>query len=488
MSLRGRLLIAVVVLLTSGLLIADAATYLALKSFLVNGVDQQLQTAKENAERDRPGGPGPGGGRGGNNRERFPGGITPGLLVGTENQQGDVVWTGSLPGDTDSTRPALPDPLPGTDTGGTAATRGNEGYATPITVAATDGTDMRFRVLVSTNDLTGGLLITALPLEDAERTLRQLVLIEVIVTLAVVAASAGIGLWLVRVGLRPLDDISDTAAHIADGDLSRRVERADDRTEVGRLGTSLNTMLGQIETAFAERQASEQALRSSEERLRRFVADASHELRTPLSAVQAYAELFERGADQHPEDLPRLMRNIHKESARMAVLVDDLLLLTRLDQGRPLDQHPVDLAAIASDAVEAAHAVEPERPVTLVTEDSVEVIGDRVRLRQIADNLVTNVRIHTPPATPVEVHVRAVDGMGVFEVVDHGPGLDDADAAKAFERFYRSDPSRARSDGGTGLGLSIVAAIAHAHHGTASILRTPGGGATVRIEIPLLVS
>jgi len=495
-SLRGRLLILVVLLLVGGLLVADAVTYVQLRSFLLGQVDQRLQEAFEQIEHgpNRPGSPNggypgsPGGNRGGRPDFETTRSSAPGLYAGTVSSAGTVSWRVAGGADEDATSaPALPTTLPTVSVPGKNENEGNRGAAAvPIlTVPSTVEGTSAYRVrLQATND--GTVIITALPLTEVDSTLQRLLGIEIIVTIVVVALSAAIGSWLVRVGLRPLDDISDTAAEIAAGDLSQRVSRADDRTEVGRLGTSLNTMLGQIETAFDERQESEQALRASEARLRRFVADASHELRTPLAAVQAYAELFERGAKSHPEDLPRLMNNIHKESARMAVLVDDLLLLTRLDQGRPLDAHPVDLAAIAADAVEAARAVDPQRPLTLQTLDSVEVAGDRVRLRQIIDNLLANTRIHTPPATPVEVEVGTEDGVAVLRVVDHGPGLPPEQAAAVFERFYRADPSRARSDGGTGLGLSIVAAIAEAHSGSVAVRETEGGGATFAVWLPLL--
>ena len=296
-------------------------------------------------------------------------------------------------------------------------------------------------------------------------------------TEVVLAALAALALWVVRVGLRPLSDIGSTAALIAEGDLSRRVERDEPETEVGRLGAALNTMLGQIESAFRAREA-------SEAKLRRFVADASHELRTPLSAVRAYAELFERGAGDRPEDLARSLEGIARESERMSVLVDDLLLLARLDEGRPLDREPVALDEVVGEAVDTARTVEPDRPVTLAAEPA-QVVGDRQRLRQIVDNLLVNVRAHTPPGTPVEVRVGRANGSAVVEVADHGPGIAGGDAGRVFERFYRTDGSRSRSRGGVGLGLSIVAAVAEAHGGTVSVESEPGEGATFRITLPL---
>jgi two-component system OmpR family sensor kinase len=495
-SLRGRLLVAMVVVLATGLLTADVVTYVALRSALLTQLDARLlqagETLEHNTERSGRGGPRD---RGDARSVANLSLTVPGFFVQTRDSSGKVTQVDATGDDGNAYAPALPAVLPVS----TPRVEPNQPPSSPgpnqepsaddavfDTLAATDAAGPSFRVRYSVNKATGETIIVGLPLSELQKTLGQLVVIEALVSAAVLVLSGAAGLWLVRVGLRPLDDIGDTAAHIAAGDLSRRVERSDDRTEVGRLGTSLNEMLGQIETAFSEREASEAALRSSEERLRRFVGDASHELRTPLAAIQAYAELFARGADQHPEDLPRLMRNIHKECLRMSVLVDDLLLLTRLDQGRPLERKPVDLGAIAYDTVEAGRAMDPDRPIDIAVDGLVEVQGDRTRLRQISDNLLLNARLHTPPGTPVEIRVSQRDGFGVLHVIDHGPGIEPDVAAKVFERFYRGDPSRSRADGGSGLGLSIVQAIAQAHGGRAETSPTPGGGATFTIEIPLL--
>ena len=284
-----------------------------------------------------------------------------------------------------------------------------------------------------------------------------------------------------RVGLRPLGRIEHTAAAIAGGDLSQRVENDDPRTEVGRLGGALNTMLGQIEEAFDERTA-------SENRLRRFIADASHELRTPLAAVRAYAELFDRGARERPEDLERSMNGIQRESRRMGLLVDDLLLLARLDQGRPLERKPVELEDVARDAVEAARTLDPGREIELDAPVAVEVQGDRERLRQILDNLLANVRAHTPAGSAATVRVLNGGDSAVIEVADAGPGLSDEQLSHAFERFYRGDASRSRDAGGAGLGLAIISAIAESHGGSATVVnkgRNGGHGLTVRVVIPL---
>jgi two-component system OmpR family sensor kinase len=293
----------------------------------------------------------------------------------------------------------------------------------------------------------------------------------------VLVGIAAVGLWVVRLSLRPLEAISTTAAAIAGGELSRRIERADDRTEVGRLGMSLNAMLAQIESAFKAREASER-------KLRRFVADASHELRTPLAAVRAYAELFTRGAASRPDDLARSMTGITRESERMSLLVDDLLLLARLDEGRPLEREQVELDEVVGEAVETARTLDPERPLELELQPAA-VIGDRDRLRQIVDNLLANVRAHTAPQTPVRVSIERVNGSARVTVADSGAGIPAEQAEHVFERFYRTDASRTRTSGGVGLGLSIVAAVAQAHGGSVAVDSAVGNGASFSIDLPL---
>jgi len=337
------------------------------------------------------------------------------------------------------------------------------------------GPEYRVRASIAQGD--EAMLLVASSLRDVNSTLNRLLAIELVVTALVLAAIAGLGLWLVRLGLRPLDAIGQTASAIAAGDLSRRVERAEERTEVGRLGLALNSMLARIESSFRAQEASER-------KLRRFVADASHELRTPLSAVRAYAELYDRGAAERPDDLERSMKGISRESERMSVLVEDLLLLARLDDGRPLERERVELDEVVGEAVETAQAVDPDRAIELHAEPAT-VLGDRVRLRQIVDNLLANVRAHTPPGTPASVSVTRRNGSAEISVTDAGPGLDEEHLEHLFERFYRADPSRARASGGVGLGLAIVAAVAEAHGGTASASSRPGEGTTIAIALPL---
>jgi two-component system OmpR family sensor kinase len=479
MSLRARLLAASLLLVVCGLLVADVATYSALRRFMYTRVDDQLQSANDSIQQALVR----------NGRFAIPQvdlvtRLVPGVFVQLRGPGDDVLI------ETSGRRPGEPLPSLPRAVGPVVAARGGDGVVR--TVPATTGSGS-YRALLT--PMGTGSLVVALPLEQTSDTLHRLFLIEVLVTVVVVAAAAGVGLYLVRLGMRPLADIERTATAITGGDMSHRVAIDDERTEVGRVGRALNVMLDRIDVAFAERRRSEEAARASEQRVRRFVADASHELRTPVAAVRAYAELYRRGADQRPHDLARAMRSIEDEAARMGVLVDDLLLLTRLDEGRPLAQAPVDLGAVAADAVAAASAVDPDRPVSLWVEGSVEVLGDRDRLRQVVDNLLANVRAHTPAGAPADVAVRLDPSDGSFallDVADRGPGLSDDAAAHVFERFYRADPSRARdgardgADGGSGLGLSIVQAIASVHGGGASVSSRPGGGSVFTVRLPLL--
>jgi two-component system OmpR family sensor kinase len=473
LSLRARLVVGVVVLSAFGLAAAGVVTYTSLHSFLIGQTDDSLDAAHVALEQ-RLSGPAPPDHDDSHGLDigRLTAAI-PGLYVQVRRPDGSVVAAGEAPqflGGERKPPPALPEDVR------TTSTQGGERVAY-FTVGAQSG-DSRWRVRGSLDPgIAPNMLIVATSLSGVDGTLHRLLLVELLVALLVLVGLTVLGLWVVRVGLRPLTAIGHTAAAISAGDLSRRVERDDERTEVGRLGRALNAMLAQIESAFRAREA-------SEIKLRRFVADASHELRTPLAAVRAYAELFRRGAAEHPDDLERSMRGIERESERMSLLVEDLLLLARLDEGRPLDRKPVDLAAVVREAIDAAHVVDPERPVDVALEEAM-VVGDPGRLRQAVDNLFANVRAHTARDTPVHVSLRRQNGVVELAVADTGPGLDDEQAARVFERFYRTDGSRTRASGGVGLGLSIVAAVAEAHGGTASARPTEGGGATFVVTLPL---
>jgi len=336
---------------------------------------------------------------------------------------------------------------------------------------------------VTVNRQYVGSVAIALPLSGVQDTVHELVLVLILSGLAIVLVGVLAGFWAVRRSLRPLREIETTAAAIAAGDMSQRVPTAPSSTEVGRLGDALNGMLTQIEKAFDAQSA-------SEARMRRFVADASHELRTPLAAIRGYGELYRMGAVKETEQLDDTMRRIEDSATRMGALVEDLLSLARIDEGRPMQTGPVDLTVLAADAVNDLHALDPSRAPRLAPiapgapTGPCLVTGDEARLRQVVVNLVGNAARHTPPGTAVEIAVGTVGSSGVIEVRDHGPGIDPEHAARVFERFYRVDASRGRSSGGSGLGLAIVAAIVDAHRGSVELTQTPGGGTTVRVTIP----
>jgi len=356
---------------------------------------------------------------------------------------------------------------------------------TPFTAAAAGSPGESWRVLVK--PLSGGqYLVTAYSLDDLNSTVTRLEIADAIAGGIAVALIALVGLPLVRASLAPLARIESTAAAIADGDLSKRIDHPTGNTEVGRLAAALDTMLSTVEAAYQVRAEGEARAVRSEERMRQFAADASHELRTPLTSVQGLAEYgLQQGTAATQEELLRLMRLIARESGRMGRLVEDLMLLARLDAGRPLERRPADLASIAAEAVQAARVVHPGRPVTLVAAEPVIVLADDERLRQVIDNLLGNALKHTPAGSPVTVAVTSAGGNAELTVADAGPGLTQEQAARVFERFYRTDGDRGRSSGGTGLGLAIAASLTAAHGGQIGVDSTPGLGATFYVRLPL---
>ncbi len=486
LSLRARLLLGVIAIAAVGLVAADIATYTALRSFLLDRVDSQLNSTHPGVDSvlfHRPGlaGPGPVGGPGGNIQALFD--SIPGDCIELRRENQTVVNQGCIPefGQTS----AAPGPeLPATVAMPASPNTPQGDKVKFFTVDALSGGG-RYRVRASVEaNAPNFIVLLATPLGGLDGTLHRLLLVELLVTAFVLASMTALGLWVVRVALRPLDAMGETADAIAAGDLSRRVERTDERTEIGRLGLAFNAMLSNIEKAMTERDTSLRALEASESKLRRFVADASHELRTPLAAVRAYAELFTRGASSRPDDLERSMTGITRESERMSVLVEDLLLLAHLDEGRPLTLEPVALEDVVAESLETARTLEPDRPVE-VSLVPAAVAGDRDRLRQVVDNLLANVRSHTPPDAPLRVALERTDAEAVLTVADSGPGMDEEQLALVFERFYRADPSRARSSGGAGLGLAIVSAVVQAHGGKVETESEPGTGTTFRVRLPL---
>ena len=473
MSLRLRLLLTLAPLFIIGLAAADVGTYAALQSSLLQGVDQQLVDIQPGVVNvlEHSGDQGPGGPGGGFGQEfAFPPG-TYGEIVDSTGAvvagAGGNLYGGSVT--TTSSHPLLPAGIVN-DAGQT------------LTVPGT-GTWESYRVYVTplqNTQIAGAVSVVAVPLDGVDgvdHTLSTLLLFEIAISSGITILVLVATWLLVRRGMRPLERMGATARTIAASGLGSRVEPSNERTEVGRLGLALNDMLGQIERAFAEREVVEQ-------RLRHFVSDASHELRTPLTSMRGYAELLQRNPDMSREDVLLAIRRIEDETRRMGLLVDDLLLLARLDQRRPLDRGPVDLTSMVNDAVSDARAVDPERTVLARITTPMVVTGDDLRLRQAVANLVRNALVHTPAGSPVEVSLQQLNGHAEIDVIDHGPGVPAAQRERIFERFHRADPLRSRDQGGSGLGLSIAAAVVSAHGGRISVDDTPGGGATFRVELP----
>ncbi|WP_084265263.1 sensor histidine kinase [Actinomadura macra] len=472
--LRVKLIAGMLVLVTLGLTIMSAASTSVLRDYLVGRADDQLQgwvqrTVTQVVPQLQTGQP--------QIDVRIPSEMT----VQIRDSRGAPVDQDSPWGE--EGYPRLPKKL-------------DDHLGKPFTVTGS-GSGSPWRVLAQPLP-NGGVIILGLSMDEIERTVGRLVAIDVIVGLLVLAVLVVLGVLVVRAALRPLAAVEETAGAIAAGDLSRRVPEADPATEMGRLGQSLNAMLAQIESAFGARaqseaaaRRSEETARHSEERMRRFVADAGHELRTPLTAIRGFAELYRQGAARDPGEIARLIGRIEETAARMGLLVEDLLLLARLDRERPIERRPVDLLAVAADSVQEARVLSPERAIDLTVEGGLayQVRGDEPRLRQVLGNLLSNARAHTPEGTPVQVKLSPGTlrdaPAAVVEVVDEGPGLAPEQAERVFERFYRADPSRSREDGGTGLGLAIVAALVAAHNGLVEADSTPGEGAVFRVVLPL---
>jgi two-component system OmpR family sensor kinase len=491
MPLRVKLIAALLLLLLLALTAMSVAGVSVMRGYLMDRADMQLQEAQHQVARQIVSNDGP----------RTPDGtlylrVPSGFAAQIRNARGDITsGTETLDG---KSGPLLPADA-GSRVGG------------PFTVHG-------WRALVT--DLPGGGTLTlALNMEEIDSTIGRLISLDLVVSAVVVLVLAGAGIWVVRTSLRPLVEIEQTAEAIASGHLARRVPEHPPGTEVGRLGRAFNSMLAQIETAFRSRAESEATARRSEERMRRFVADAGHELRTPLTAIRGFAELYRQGGARSPEELDRLIGRIEATASRMGLLVSDLLLLARLDRQRPLERRPVDLLAVAADTLGEARVLGADRPVELAVRGGAayQVLGDEPRLRQVLGNLLTNALTHTPPGTPVEVRLRTADpdeqgrllawypdawaaaGPGavpavppdptrpwavVCEVADEGPGLPPEQAERVFERFYRADQARG-GDGGTGLGLAIVAALVAAHGGLVELNTEPGQGTTFRVILPL---
>ena len=477
MTLRLRLVLGLGALVLAGLTLFGVTTYTLYARSQYQRLDEQLQGYVPLVTRQlfeaaglaaggfdnngfRPGGGGPpGGGGGGGGGAGGPGPVAPvGTYAELRDRAGALI--SQVHTASDSSGPNLP--------GSLAAADGDSGYFTTGD----------WRVFV-TNPRGGNddTIVIAVPMTEVNSALNRLIILESSGG-AILLAVLSIGAWLIlRRGLRPLEHMAVTTKSIGAGNYSQRVDIDGPKTEVGQLGTAFNTMLDKIEAAFAERDATEL-------RLRQFLADASHELRTPLTSIQGFAELFRLGtAHSEHVDLDTILRRIEQESARMRVLVEDLLLLARLDETRPVDRKPVDLTVLAADACSDAVAAAPDRAVTLDAPEPVVVLGDQAHLRQAIGNLVANAIRHTPPGTPIDVAARLDKGSATVAVRDHGPGLDDEAQAHVFDRFWQAD--KARAGAGAGLGLSIVAGIATEHGGRAEAANVADGGAVFTLRLPL---
>ncbi len=488
MSLRARLLVSILVLVSGALVIAAIATYAEERSYLYSRLDQKAVAAsapmayalgldarllaRPKATDDEHVGVGHPG--------RSPlgkglAGFVPSGTFGEMVSQSGKVLRGPIMasyGERPLPRPILPDHLAVAAPGSTPNL---------VTVGSTPHSNVRYRLAALGLESGAGTIVVAVPLRDVDQTLDRLVLDEILVVGTIIVLIVGVGWFVITFALRPLDKMGRTASEISDGDLSRRVSPATSRTEIGRLGLSLNRMLRRIEEAFSDRAR-------SEERRRQFLSDASHELRTPLASIRGYAELFRLGAARDPAALERAMERIEAEATRMGVLVDELLLLARLDERPEAEREPVDLSELAARVVADTQAMAPERTIALRGEEGVVVLGGANALSQVLTNLLVNAVIHTPPESRIELSVRRSQGDAVVEVRDHGPGLPAGAEEQVFERFWRADGARTRGRGGSGLGLSIVREIVSAHHGSVHAANAPDGGAVFTVTLPAVPS
>ncbi len=345
----------------------------------------------------------------------------------------------------------------------------------PFTVEA-PGAD--FRVITRVLPSAAGSVVVAQSLGDFDRTTHRIARVFLFIGFIVLLLIGFAARQVIKLSMKPLEAVEITAEKIAAGDLSARLENFEPDTEVGRLSTSLNTMLVRIEESFAVRT-------ESEDKLRRFVADASHELRTPLTAIRGFAELHRQGAVPEGEKTKELIGRIEKESVRMGALVEDLLLLARLDQSRQMEFKPVDLAHVIEATVASATAAGPLHPITVEMPAELYTLGDSDRIYQVFTNLLANARVHTPDGTAITVIARAEDDGVYVSVADNGPGLSEMDQKRIFERFFRADPSRQRNGSeGSGLGLSIVDAVMAAHGGKVGVTSKPGQGTAFTLFFP----
>ncbi len=449
MNLRTRLIISFTGLLLAAIVAVGVVASRSVRSVLTAQIDQRLS---EVAARGigRP--------RGFEGRGPFPN--TYALVVADETGEVLISQPAGFQDD--------PEPLPDIE----QVPQGTSGFM----YLPANGSSLKYRALVARAE-NGRLAVLAVPLRDLTDARSQLVRTLAAAGGGILAIGAFATWWTVKRGLRPVDRMVDTASAIAAGDLTRRVPDSTPSTELGRLGEALNEMLTHIEDAIDSE-------RKAKDRLRQFVADASHELRTPVAAIAGYAELHRKGGLDDPNERQRALGRIEAETHRMQRLVEDLLLLARLDQTQPIDRTEVNLTALVADAVADHEALDPDRPITFIAPSSALVLGDAGRLAQVIGNLLANVRMHTPPHTPVGVDIISNGRVTELRVTDGGPGLPAEALDKVFERFFRVDQSRTRRTGGSGLGLAIVSAIVNAHGGTVTAANAPDGGASITLALP----
>jgi two-component system OmpR family sensor kinase len=467
LSLRARVLAGMAVIVVALAIVAFIVTATT-RAYLIDQLDARLAAAG-------------GFDRGGDQQmpERPPGGFDPAgppdrpsdVYIGVIGADGQLVtYFGD---DLSGEERAVPDVDADQAAAGVASDQ-------PFTTGAVGDSDLRYRVQARAS-ADGDVVITAMPMTDVDDTMARLVTVELVVT-AVIVAVLGLVTWsIVRLGIRPIKQMTLAAERIAEGDRTQRVPEAAPSSEAGQLGAALNHMLGRLDEAFDQQAA-------SEDRLRRFVADASHELRTPVTTIRGYAELYRVGGLAERSELDEAMRRTEQEAVRMSRLVDDLIDLAKLDEGRPLEQRPVDLSVLAADAARDAAAVDPGRRIDTGLHPGAVVVGDEDRLRQVIANIVGNALVHTPADTAIDVHVDVVGSQALLVVTDHGPGMPPDVAAKVTQRFYRADPARVRHRGGSGLGMSIADAAVVAHGGTIAVDSEVGRGTTVTVALPLQAS
>lgn len=474
-SLRSRLLLATLVVVAIGIGTSDFVAHASLKNYLIKQVDTQLTgVANGSVGRLNRAGIEPNANEDDANGSPFRivrplRGVPTETLVTLLDSNGNEL--GRLGGDITNSSQTMR--FNGFTTAKVAATKG-----LPFTVKGVkDGGDTRAIAQVLPTGL--GSIVVAVSLAGVDRTLHEMTWPFLLISLIILVLIAFLSRFIIRISLRPLSEVEGTAAAIAAGDLSARLPDNNPKTEVGKLTRSLNTMLSRIEESFAVRVA-------SESKLRQFVADASHELRTPLTAIRGFAELHRQGAVEGVEKTKELIGRIEKESIRMGSLVEDLLLLARMDEARPVSMEPVDLTHVLEECIASARAAGPDHPITADIEPDIFVLGDNKRIHQAIANLLANARTHTPLGTKITVRAKSGKDDTRVSVSDEGPGLSPADQKKIFERFFRADPSRQRSSGeGSGLGLSIVDAIMKLHGGSVSVESELGRGATFTLTFPI---